>query len=106
MIEKIFCTVNEMEKYERVNKYINVMLDQSVCNIIKLYKLFDVLNINQILKLEHISTIIPDLDFINSLRNIISKYVNDNKPTDTYYQDKIQNLITEDKMRILSLVIN
>jgi len=36
MIENIFITVNEMDKYERINKYINVMLDQSVCNIVKL----------------------------------------------------------------------
>lgn len=60
------------------------MLDQSVCNIIKLYKLYDVMNISTVMKLEHISTIIPDLDFIDSLKKIIKKYVNDNKPSDTY----------------------
>jgi len=59
------------------------MLDQSVCNIIKLYKLFDVMNISTVMKLDHISTIIPDLDFIDSLKKIIKKYVHDNKPSDT-----------------------
>lgn len=41
------------------------------------------MNINVITKLEHISTIIPDLDFIDSLKKLINKYVNDNKPNDT-----------------------